>query len=63
MVTVTDAVNRDEIDLDNLGDESFDDEDEGIDAEEQENFELEQKSVPRAVFGSAAHEIAKKNKK
>jgi hypothetical protein len=63
-VTVTDAANKDEIDLDNLDDleeeEDYDDEA----AEREENFELEQKSVPRAVFGSAAHEVAKnKNKK
>jgi len=64
-VTVTDAVNKDEINLDDLDD--IDDDEEGSEKEEADNemdqeFVLEQKSVPRAVFGSAANEI-KKNKK
>lgn len=60
-VTVTDAVNKDEIDLDDLDD---DDDDDKLDAEDEveREFVLEQKSVPRAVFGSAADEILSKKK-
>jgi len=59
-VTVIDAVNKDEINLDDL--DGLDDDDNADVEDELENeFVLEQKSVPRAVFGSAANEI-KKNK-
>jgi pre-mRNA-splicing factor SYF1 len=61
-VTVTDAVNKDEIDLDDL--EGSDDD--YISEEEEESgrkqdFVLEQMSVPKAVFGSAPTELLKKN--
>jgi len=61
IVTVTDAVNKDEIDLDDLEGSEDDDYVSEEEREKDKEFVLEQMVVPKAVFGSASNELLKKN--